>query len=422
MASFLYSIALRGYGLGLHIAALFNPKARKWVNGRKNWRQHLRETVAQWPETGPRLWMHCASLGEFEQGRPVLEAARQQWPELKILLTFFSPSGYELRKHYPTADHVAYLPLDGEKPARDFLDLVRPDQAIFVKYDFWFHFLRALRKREISTLLIAALFRKDQYFFRWYRKWFKEGLRAFTFFFAQNRESQSLLESSGFSNVRTVGDPRVDRVLQIQQEAKAFPEIQTFCAAGSVLIVGSSWPPDEVLLTELYQHPSFSGWRMVIAPHDISEGHLKQIEMRFGQKEVVRYSQLPQIQKQETVRILLIDNIGMLSSIYRYGELAYVGGAFGKGLHNTLEPVAAGLPVLFGPKFEQFEEAVQFVKEGIGFSFKTARELISQFETWKVDHKRAQVVQKAKDYIQRQQGATEQIMEYLNRVGNKWRE
>ena len=306
--------------------------------------------------------MHCASLGEFEQGRPLIEKIKAEQPDQKIILTFFSPSGFEIRKNYDYADCIVYLPYDSPSNARQFLDLVKPKKAIFVKYEFWHFYLKGLKKRKIPTYLISTVFRKEQSFFKWYGGFFRNMLSSFTHIFTQDENSVLLLKEINFENAKAIGDTRVDRVLAIGKSAKQFPEIEAFCAQSNILICGSTWPPDEAILAHFINNSLPPNWKIIIAPHDIKTSHIEQIQKRFTVP-TNTYTNLA-IGRKNDAKVLIINNIGILSSIYQYGKIAYIGGGFGSGIHNTLEPITFGLPVIFGSKFQKFTEAVELVKSG----------------------------------------------------------
>lgn len=409
----LYTISIWVFQGLVHFASWFNPKAKAWVLGRKGWRRTLQNQVTRGREPGqPLVWVHCASLGEFEQGRPVIEAMKAQNPHVFVLLTFFSPSGYEVRKNYPLANAVAYLPADTSRNVRDFLRLVQPNLAIFVKYEFWYRFLEGLQKRAIPAILISARLRPGHLFFQPYGRWFKTRLRAFVHLFAQDASATQLLAQTGVP-FTVAGDTRVDRVLDIALRPGSFPELEDFCAGHPVLIAGSSWPPDEKRLGDLFRHPVFSGWKLVIAPHDIRDSRLAEIERVFPGASA-RFTQY-QTGKDSHKQVLLINTIGMLASLYRYGNIAYIGGAFGSGLHNILEPIAFGLPVLFGPKYEKFAEAQALTQNGGARSIRSVEELVEAFSRWADEQNRASASAAASAYVQENQGATKRIMDFVQK-------
>ena len=359
----LYTIAIHLYTLGIRLAALFgHTKARQMVQG---WKQ-VPTALAKLQHDKPTVWFHAASLGEFEQARPVLEAYRQRHPECQVLVTFFSPSGYEVRKNYAKAEAVCYLPMDTPGNVRRFLDAAHPDKVFFVKYEFWYNYLNALRQRGIDTYIFSAIFRPEQYFFKPWGRWFIRQLReCFTHLFVQNEESLQLLQSHGIAHCSLAGDTRYDRVHQIAQAAEPDAVVERFLQGydGKVLVAGSSWPPDEQLIARLRESKEWFPERIIIAPHEIHEEHLQQIERLFPGS--VRYSSLTS-PTSSTGRVLIIDNIGLLSKLYRYATVAYIGGGFGAGIHNILEAVAYGKPVVFGPNHQKFQEAHDIFELGGG--------------------------------------------------------
>lgn len=366
----LYTLGIYLYTLGIRLAALFGHRnARLMVQGWPLTTGHRPLATDHCPLTTDHwVWFHAASLGEFEQARPVLEAYRQRHPDTKVLLTFFSPSGYEVRKNYPLADRVAYLPMDTPRNARRLLDAYRPVAAFFVKYEFWYNYLRELRRRQIPTYLFSAIFRPEQYFFRPYGRWFLKQIRlCYRHIFVQNEESLQLLARHGI-DATLAGDTRFDRVHQIAQAAEPDAVVEHFLQGhdGPVLVAGSTWPPDEQLLARLRESKEWFPDRIIIAPHEIHEEHLRSIEALFPDS--IRYSQLKQSSNQtvKQPQTLIIDNIGLLSKLYRYATVAYIGGGFGVGIHNILEAVAYGKPVVFGPNHHKFQEAHDIIELGGG--------------------------------------------------------
>ena len=414
--SILYTLGIYLYLLFIRIAAFFHPKAKLWWNGRKNWAEKLSTELSAKRKAGQTLiWVHSASLGEFEQGRPLMEAIKKQHPDVFILLTFFSPSGYEIRKNYAHAGLVCYLPADLPGNARKFLGIVQPQLAIFVKYEFWYNFLNALHKKEIHVWLIAALFRPQQPFFQPWGRWYLKILRGFDHFFVQNQSSVELLKKYQLQQYTLAGDPRIDRVIQIAAEAKTFPTVESFAQNSSVLMAGSTWGPDETLLAGLWENQELcAGWKLIIAPHEIGASHLGQIEQKFG-AQCIRYSKF-QPEEHTNRTVLIIDNIGMLSALYRYAGIAYIGGGFGAGIHNTLEPMAFGLPVVFGPKYQKFEEAVVNVQTGGAFVVQELHELKQVFTQLKNSTIRAQASAAVQQYLQENQGASSKIMATLKKT------
>jgi 3-deoxy-D-manno-octulosonic-acid transferase len=416
MSVLLYYIALQAYGLFIRLAALLNAKAAQWATGRRRWRQAQRALLAAKPRSdAPLLWIHCASLGEFEQGRPVIEGLKTVRPELRVLLTFFSPSGYALRKNYPLADYVCYLPLDTPANARDFLALWQPDLAVFVKYEFWYFFLRALRRHSIPVYLISALFRPGQLFFKPYGGALRRLPGWFDHIFLQDEPSGQLLRRLGLSNFSVAGDTRIDRVVQIAQASASFPLVEAFAGAAPVLIAGSTWPEDEALLLPFLNERLPGDWKAIIAPHQIKAAHAQRLAAQFSGRAVL-YSQAETADLAQA-RLLIIDNVGMLSALYRYGRTAYIGGAFGAGLHNTLEPIAFGLPVIFGPKYEKFAEARYLADSGGGFSIGSAEELTAAFQSLLPEAGYRAAAAKARAYVSANQGASQMVVDALAQMG-----
>lgn len=352
----MYNIFIYIYLFGVWVSSLFSDKVRRMWRGERDAFRILREKV---DPTARYVWFHAASLGEFEQGRPLIERLRASHPEYKILLTFFSPSGYEVRKDYPGADIITYLPLDTFINAHRFLQLIHPEMAFFIKYEFWYNYLHLLRRRHVPAYSISSIFRPNQVFFKWYGANYARVLNCITHFFVQNEESEELLLTLGIDRVDVVGDTRFDRVLEIKAQAKQLPIVDAFVGKDSdekprVFVAGSSWPPDEEIFIPYFnRHPE---WKMIIAPHVIGEDHLAQITSMLGKRRVVRYSKTTP-QEAAQAEVLIIDCFGLLSSIYHYGTVAYVGGGFGVGIHNTIEAAVWAMPVFFGPNNRRFQEA-----------------------------------------------------------------
>lgn len=408
---FLYNLALQLYALLLRLAAPLVPKAAAWVTGRRGLLTRIRQTMGTTP--GRVVWMHCASLGEFEQGRPLLEALRQRQPALKIVLTFFSPSGYEVRRNWPGADYVFYLPLDTAAHARAFLDAVRPELVFFVKYEFWHHYLTELKRRGVPTVAVSAIFRPGQAFFQPWGGFFRRMLTCFSHIFTQNEASAELLRRIGLRQVSVAGDTRFDTVVATAlARPRALPLLDAFVHDWApVFIIGSSWTEDLAVLTPLLRRYQ-NDLRFLVAPHEISEANLLAVEATLPGR-VLRYSQATTTNA-AAARLLLIDNVGLLSQLYRYGHFAYIGGAFGKGLHNTLEAAAFGLPLFFGPAYTKFQEAVDLVALGCAFPVHTAAELQAAFGRLHHDEAaRLRVQDTALDYVHEQAGATARILKQL---------
>ena len=358
----IYNLIIYLYLLGVAIYSRFNEKVRKMWHGEREAFRILKEKVD--PEA-QYVWFHAASLGEFEQGRPLMEQLRKDHLEYKILLTFFSPSGYEVRKNYEGADIITYLPLDTITNARRFLRLVRPVKAFFIKYEFWYNYLHILKHRNVPVYSVSSIFRPDQVFFKWYGRQYGRVLNCFTHFFVQNEISKELLAKIGIDCVTIVGDTRFDRVLQIKEAAKQLPIVKAFKQDAKVFVAGSSWQPDEEIFIKYFNE--HRDWKLIIAPHVIGEDHLKQIEKLLEGRKVIRYSGLSGDSGDlGEAEVLIIDCFGLLSSIYHYGDVAYVGGGFGVGIHNLLEAAVWDVPVFFGPNNERFQEA-QALKQSGGF-------------------------------------------------------
>ncbi len=400
----LYNIAIYFYLLGVAIASLFNEKVRKMWRGERAAFDVLKQKVD--PEA-KYVWFHAASLGEFEQGRPIMERLRSEHPEYKILLTFFSPSGYEVRKNYEGADIICYLPLDTPINAIRFLRLVRPVMAYFIKYEFWYNYLHILKYRHVPAYSVSSIFRPEQIFFKWYAKKYAGVLRCITHFFVQNEQSRELLAKIGITEVTVSGDTRFDRVLQIKEQSKYLPLVEAFKQDYKVFVAGSSWPPDEEIFIRFFnEHPE---WKLIIAPHVIGNDHLQQILSRLNRK-TVRYTEATPETAAEA-QCMIIDCFGLLSSIYHYGEVAYVGGGFGVGIHNVLEAAVWNVPVFFGPNNKRFQEAQQLLASGGGIeitnysSFATAMQRFMDDDKWL-----EQCGSKAGDYVKSMAGATDIVL------------
>lgn len=409
---FLYNLGIGLYGLIISLIAPFNSKAKKWKDGRRNWSISLEQKMQKRNSHQPVFWLHASSLGEFEQGRPIIEALKKAQPNLFIVLSFFSPSGYEIRKNYHFADVVTYLPLDTKRNARQFLQIIQADFAVFVKYEFWHHFLYQLEQLKVPTYLVSAVFRPNQVFFKPYGKFFRDILQRFQHIFVQDASSFQLLQNIKLTNSTLSGDTRIDRVFDISQTQKALPILDRFCGNAPVWVIGSSWPPDEALIFDYFHHHLPEDWKIIIAPHDISNKHLQGIEQQL-QVPSLRYSEA-EGKDLENDRVLIIDNIGMLAFLYRYGKIAYIGGGFGEGIHNTLEAIVYGLPVIFGPKYKKFEEAKYLVQQGGGFCIATKEDLSQRMDNLLTEANLAKAAKIAKGYIEQNQGASQQISHYLS--------
>ncbi|MBR2050589.1 MAG: 3-deoxy-D-manno-octulosonic acid transferase [Rikenellaceae bacterium] len=402
----LYDFGIAAYTAAIKAVAPWKPKARKWVEGRRGIFERLQATVGA--SDKPVVWIHASSLGEFEQGRPVIEAIHEQYPQYRVLLTFFSPSGYEIRKDFAAADWVFYLPADTPRNVRRFLDIVRPEMAIFVKYDYWLNYLSELRRRKIRSYIFSSLFRRNSIFFKPYGGMFRRALETFETIFVQNEESKQLLSEIGFENVIVAGDTRFDRAAALPAQASRYPLIEHFKGEGRLFIVGSSWRPDEDLLVPFVNaHPDV---KFVIAPHEMEQPRIERLETECTGG-VVRYSECRTESDVEGARVLIIDVIGILNQLYQYADWVYIGGGFGVCIHNTQEPATYGVPIAFGPKYHKFKEACDMIALGACCSVTTTEELEEWFAPLKADEKRrAHFARIAADYITANKGATELIV------------
>ncbi len=409
---FFYNLFLKVYKIGIRLSAKEGNKAQRWLIGRKNIFEKIEHELKY---TGKKIWIHCASVGEFEQARPIIERLKNQKPELKIVLTFFSPSGYELRKNYDYADHVFYLPLDGKKNAEKFVELIHPSVVLFVKYEFWYYYLKTLNDRNIPTLLISATFRENQPFFNWYGSMFRKMLSYYQAIFVQEERSRELLSSiSIIENVVVGGDTRYDRVMEIAAQSKGFPEIESWIENNEIIIAGSTWPQDELILKSCLEYLP-KNWKIIVAPHEIDKSHLQQIRDLFGE-EVVMYSELANNVSER--KVLVIDNIGMLSSLYRYGAIAFVGGGFTKGgIHNILEPAAFGLPVFIGTNYEKFAEARMMTEKCFVFPVKSEFEFKGKLLKIIDDtNYRKKLKEDILRFMSSQTGAADRILKYITSI------
>ena len=414
----IYNIVIYFVLLGIAIASLFNEKVRKMWRGEREAFKILKQKV---DPNAKYIWFHAASLGEFEQGRPLMEQIRKDYPQYKILLTFYSPSGYEVRKNYEGADIICYMPVDTRLNAIRFLRLVRPVMAFFIKYEFWSNFLHILKHRNIPTYSVSSIFREDQVFFKWYGRSYAGVLKCFTRFFVQNEESKRLLEGIGITAVDVVGDTRFDRVLQIKEAAKQLPICEAFRTGVAssqsadvphhdfkVFVAGSSWPPDENIFIPFFNE--HKDWRLLIAPHVIAEEHLKLILSLIKGKKVVRYTQTTPEEAAEA-DVLIIDCFGLLSSMYNYGDVAYIGGGFGVGIHNTLEAAVWNMPVIFGPNNKKFQEAQGLLKSGGGFEINTYEDFDGLMSSMMNDEAfLKQAGDKAGAFVAHLAGATDKVL------------
>lgn len=404
----MYELFIILYNIGVWVASFFSKKVRAMWKGEHRTFRVLREKI---DPNAMYIWFHAASLGEFEQGRPIMEAIRREHPGYKLLLTFFSPSGYEVRKNYDGADVVVYLPIDTKRNARRFLRLTNPVMAFFIKYEFWSNYLHMLKERHVPTFSVSSIFRQNQIFFRAYGKGYGKVLDCFTHFFVQNEESRDLLKSIGIDCVSVTGDTRFDRVLQIRDAGKSLPIVENFVGGTvedrpHVFIAGSSWPPDEDIFIRYFNE--HRDWKLIIAPHVIGDDHMKQILGKLERK-TVRYTEAT-TENVVGAECLIIDCFGLLSSIYRYADVTYVGGGFGVGIHNVLEAAVWGKPVIFGPNNKNFQEAQGLLKAGGGFEVTSYDDFVGVMRKLADDKALEQSRERAGGFVESLAGATRQIM------------
>ena len=404
------NIIIRLLAVAIRIASIWNTKARLWLNGRKNLLENVREALKS--NNRPVIWMHCASLGEFEQGRYLVKRIKDSYPDQCIVITFFSPSGYEVMKNYPGADFIFYLPEPTNKKAKKFIALLNPKLVFWIKYDFWYHYLHELKKRKTPLLLVSALFHRRHSFFKWYGPLYKKMLRCFTWLFVQDDASVERLNNIGIKNVSVSGDTRFDRVTDIAAHFEEVAMIREFIGNSPVIVAGSSWPEDEEELDHYAN--THREIKFIIAPHEIEEEHLKDIEKLF--RYTIRYSDLVKNKKgSDHANTLIVDNIGMLSRLYKYATITFVGGGFGDdGVHNVLEAAVYGKPVLFGPVFNQFREAIDLLEEGAAFTIDNALDLEKVLDDLLTnDRLYRECCEAAREYVYGHKGATEKILSYI---------
>lgn len=400
---FFYNLFILFYGKLIHIASFFNKKAAAWVDGRKHF--------PSFPNNRKSIWMHCASLGEFEQGRPLIEKLKTTFPNYAIVISFFSPSGFEIRKNYSGADQIIYLPLDTQSNAKKIINQINPALAIWVKYEFWMNCLNELKNQHIPVILIAGIFRKNQPFFKWYGGVWKKMLASFEHLFVQNNNDLRLLSEINIHHVSVCGDTRFDRVIEIAERSNPVPFIETFKNKKSLLIAGSTWEEDEkILATYSKINPEL---KFIIVPHEIRPQHLNSIKRNFNN--AMFYSDLGKNKQFENnVDVLIVDSIGLLSSLYQYADITYIGGGFNKGIHNTLEAAVYGKPVVFGPRYQKFEEAKALIKNNAGCSIDNFKSLQSALDTLLTNsNKLKSAGENAKRFVYENKGATEKITHYI---------
>lgn len=410
MSVLIYWLAIRGYAFAVRIASLFNPKAKLFVAGRRGLIAKIRYRLID--ERRPRLWMHCASLGEFEQGRPVLESLRKQYPGHAIVLTFFSPSGYEAKKDYEGADYITYLPLDSYYNARAFIDIIKPQLCIFVKYELWYFYLTQISRRDIPLLLISATFRKEQPFFKWYGKLHRNMLQCFSHIFVQDKGSGQLLNRVGVEPVTVAGDTRFDRVAEVINHEREYTEANEFCKGYKIIVAGSTWKADDVFLEKLMQQLP-AHWKLVLVPHEVHSARIQEIEKIF-EGNVIKWSGWQS--GYASARVLLVDRIGLLLQLYRYADVAWVGGGFDKeGVHNVLEAAVYGVPVGFGPVFHKFIEARGLLAEKAAITTGSPATFARQILHWETDiYSYEQICHSAQNYVLAKIGAGRKILDYIH--------
>lgn len=408
MYRIVYNLFLILYLLAVQVASLFSEKAKKWKDGRKNIFSEIEQRLAKGEK---RIWVHCSSLGEFEQGRPLIEALQKEYLQCKIVLTFFSPSGFEIRKNTPLADYVFYLPFDGSTNSKRFIDLVKPSLVFFIKYEFWFYYIDELYRRKIPLFSVSAIFRKRQVFFKWYGDFFRRMLQKFTHIFVQNQQSLHLLYKNKITFVTVSGDTRFDRVFQNSLQQEEIKNIREFASGKKIFVAGSTWKADHDIIIRLINE-SGQDMKYIIAPHEISEDVLAELEKKIT-KTKGRYSSMS-AQQTGNVDVLIIDSIGMLSRIYKYGFAAYIGGGFGSGIHNILEAAVFGIPVYFGPRHKRFREANDLVQKKGAFAVGSYDDLRVHLEKLIAHPQSAENIKAINTaYIEQNKGATEMVMKYL---------
>jgi 3-deoxy-D-manno-octulosonic-acid transferase len=412
LSVFLYSLVTRIYFGAIYLFSFFKTKAKLWIEGRKNIFYSLETKISNCRPEQKRYWFHCASVGEFEQGRPLIEALKKQDPNAFIMLSFFSPSGYELRKHYSGADLITYLPADSRHNAERWFNILKPEKVFFIKYEFWYFFLKEAQRRKTDLYLVSAHFRKEQLFFSYFGKLQREMLRCFTFIFVQENSSEILLKSIGIKNVIISGDTRLDRVSKIKSEGMSLPLMHNFKGKHKVLVCGSSWPSDEKLIFEFFKnYLKQNDWKLIIAPHEIVKHKIATLKSMFeASASTLLYSEITDNVWLENTRIIIIDNLGMLNKIYAYADLAYIGGGFGKGIHNILEAAVYGIPVFFGPNNHKFQEALALKNIGQAIEIKSAGAMICTVENLDFEA----IVEKSKRYFDSQNDVCKKILHKIN--------
>jgi len=408
----LYNIFVLIASSFIPLVALFKPKIRLFYKGRKETIFKIKDSIHPTDKT---LWMHCASLGEFEQGRSLLERIKKQYPSYKIVLSFFSPSGYEVRKNYELADTVVYLPIDTPSKVKQFIDVLHPSLAIFVKYEFWPNILLELQRKNVPTILVSGIFRKDQLFFKKQGAWYRETLKTFKHFFVQDEDSVSLLRSIGFTNITKSGDTRFDRVFDVIQQRKELPLVKQFGREKHVLVAGSTWPKDEALLIDYINDQAFENEKFIFAPHNINKLETNNLIKKLDKKTLL-YSNA-NLENVSDADVLIIDSIGLLTSVYYYGAVAYVGGGFGAGIHNVLEPATFGMPIIIGPNYQKFKEALELVEQDACFEISSKNDIAKLLKSLVKDEQLLKATgEKAHGYVIENTGATKIILDHLSDI------
>lgn len=414
----IYDIIVRVAWIVIHLLAPFNKKFNLWLIGQKQLFSQIESYRKTTPKSKKTVWFHVASLGEFEQGRPIIEYLKLHHPTIEIILTFFSPSGYEIRKNYEYADFITYLPLDTVKNAQKFIQLVKPDITVFVKYEFWHHHLDALQKNNIPTFLISAIFRKNQLFFKPMGIFFRNMLKNINYFFVQNEDSAKLLTDIGIQNVIVAGDTRIDRVLKIAKTVPKNTIVESFVKNKKILIAGSTWAAGETILTRHINTEKHEDWKYIIAPHEIHEEHIQKL-LSLLQVPYVRYTKAKK-ENLDTPKVLIIDNIGLLNQLYKYGRIAYIGGGFGKGIHNILEPAAFGCPIIFGNNHQKFDEANRLIASNGAFVINNFEDFEYIFDYLNEEENYQGASSKVTNFLKENKGATDKVVLEMEKIINSW--
>lgn len=411
---FLYNLVIHLYGLVIHLASLNKLKAKQWVNGRKNWRENLSKKISAL-NSAPILWIHCSSYGEFEQGRPLIEAIKTKHPRYKIVLSFFSPSGYEVFKDWSGADVICYLPLDTKSNAADFINIVKPKAAVFIKYEFWLNFLFELKKQNIPTYLVSAVFKSHHPFFKWYGGIFRRSLTSFNKLFIQDEASGELLKQINITAYEVCGDTRFDRVIEVKENFIEIPLIKEFCGDSKVLVAGSTWPADEELLIEAYKALSLPDLKFIIVPHDVEEKNIIKLTNLLIKNDLI-FCLFSEQKIKSNTQVLVVDTIGVLSKIYHYASVAYIGGGLNDGIHNCLEPAVYFKPVVFyGNDYHKFNEATELIALKAAKNISSTEQLVAAISNYLTNDAELQEIESnLKLYFQKKSGTTKKVLDILN--------